>query len=377
MPAPDQRNSIDVLDRDRREADRRYNDALTALDRAIVDFAADDNPPRHDLQRLGSLLLVFLQQITPYVDTKLREASAAAGARLDGQANALEALSAVQGEVALLHRAVQLLKRERAGPAVSLPAPTPSPAAAGFHPATDPGDDAVTYLGFEDRFRGSDEEIRERLRAYLPLFAGASNVVDLGCGRGEFLALLRERGVAARGVDSNRAMVAVASERGLDAIESDALTYLRSVPDGSLGGAIAAQVVEHLQPSYLTQLLRAAYDTLAPGAPLVIETINPACWLAFFSSYLRDFTHVRPIHPETLQYLMQASGFSRVSVRYSAPVPDAVKMKPIELAAEVLGSPDPVARALVDTTRVLNANGAILNNLLFTHLDYAAIGYRS
>ena len=149
------------------------------------------------------------------------------------------------------------------------------------------------------------------------------------------------------------------------------------MPDGSLGGAIAAQVVEHLEPPYLSRLLQAAYDKLAPGAPLVIETSNPACWLAFFSSYLRDFTHVRPIHPETLQYLMQGSGVSRVSVRYSAPVPDAVKMKPIELAADVLGSPDPVARALVDTSRVLNANGAILNNLLFTHLDYAAIGYRS
>jgi O-antigen chain-terminating methyltransferase len=109
----------------------------------------------------------------------------------------------------------------------------------------------------------------------------------------------------------------------------------------------------------------------------VIETINPACWLAFFSSYLRDFTHVRPVHPETLQYLLQASGFGGVTIRYSAPVPEHMKMRSIDLPAETLAAADPASRALVDTARVANANAAILNNLLFSYLDYAAIGHRS
>jgi O-antigen chain-terminating methyltransferase len=232
------------------------------------------------------------------------------------------------------------------------------------------------YVAFEDRFRGSDDEIREKLRPYVALFAGANDVLDIGCGRGEFLALLGASGISARGVDTNREMVAAARERGLDVVESDALTHLESIADGSLGGLMASQVVEHLTPPYLVRLLAAAYHKLRPGAPVVIETINPACWLAFFSSYIRDFTHVQPIHPETLQYLLQANGFGRVTLQYSQPVPEHMKMQPVDVAP-LADSGDAQANAVARMARTLNANAAILNNLLFTHLDYAVIGYRS
>ena len=105
-------------------------------------------------------------------------------------------------------------------------------------------------------------------------------------------------------------------------------------------------------------------------------TINPACWLAFFSSYIRDLTHVRPVHPETLQYLLRASGFERVELRYSAPVPEQMKMKTIDLPQAVITSADPTAVALVHLAHTLNANAAIVNSLMFTHMDYAAVGYR-
>ena len=104
-------------------------------------------------------------------------------------------------------------------------------------------------------------------------------------------------------------MVEVCVQQGLDATKADALEYLRAQPPGSLGGLLAAQVVEHLEPAYLTSLLDAAYAALRPGAPIVLETINPACWFAFFESYVRDITHVRPLHPDTLKFLLQASGF--------------------------------------------------------------------
>jgi SAM-dependent methyltransferase len=172
-------------------------------------------------------------------------------------------------------------------------------------------------------------------------------------------------------------MAAVARERGLEAVHADALVHLASLPDESLGGIIATQVVEHLDPSYLMHLLEAMARTLRPGAPVVVETINPACWLAFFGSYIRDPTHVRPIHPETLQYLLRASGFERVDLRYSAPVPDVMKMKTVDLPAELLASTDPSAVALARVAHAVNANATILNSLLFTYLDYAAIGYRS
>ena len=142
------------------------------------------------------------------------------------------------------------------------------------------------------------------------------------------------------------------------------------MPDGSLGGLFAAQVVEHLEPRYLTQLLDAAFDKLRPGAPIVLETINPACWFAFFESYIRDLTHVRPVHPDTLKYLLVATGFQHVEIRYRAPYPESEKLQ--TLAA---GS-GPQAAGLTDVVETLNANVEKINRLLFTYLDYAAIGRR-
>jgi O-antigen chain-terminating methyltransferase len=190
-------------------------------------------------------------------------------------------------------------------------------------------------------------------------------VLDVGCGRGEFLELLRERGIRARGIDVNPAMVEVCRGKGLEAETGDALTYLRGLPDGSLGGLFAAQVVEHLEPRYLTRLLDAAFDKLRPGTPIVLETINPACWFAFFESYIRDLTHVRPVHPDTLKYLMIATGFQHVDIRYRAPYPESEKLQPV------------VSATLGDLVETLNANVEKINRLLFTYLDYAAIGKRT
>ena len=102
-----------------------------------------------------------------------------------------------------------------------------------------------------------------------------------------------------------------------------------ALPPGSLGGLFAAQVVEHLEPAYLTRLLEAAFDALRPGAPIVLETINPACWFAFFESYIRDITHVRPLHPDTLKFLLIASGFQQIDIRYRAPYPEHEKLQPL------------------------------------------------
>jgi O-antigen chain-terminating methyltransferase len=238
--------------------------------------------------------------------------------------------------------------------------------------------DSHKYVGFEDQFRGSPGDIRQRVAEYLPIFmesrdAGsglnAGEVLDVGCGRGEFLELLREHGITARGIDVNPAMVEVCRAHGLDAIAADALTHLRGLPDGSLGGLFAAQVVEHLEPRYLTQLLDAAFDKLRPGAPIVLETINPACWFAFFESYIRDLTHVRPVHPDTLKYLLIATGFHHVDIRYRAPYPESEKLQPVGIGDQGSGIGD-----LVET---LNANVEKINRLLFTYLDYAAIAKRA
>ncbi len=424
---------LERLERERQDADRKYNDALTAFDASLIRSTATAPPsvaagaplpdaPRgwrgrwlqpvrrwlmpwleaqhrfntqvaaafetiaareHDrvaaLERFQSALIVFLQQITAFVETKDRQMSATSVKRLDEHQDALDTLPDLRSQVAVLQRAAHMLTRRMS----ELGAPQPAGALAMSSGGTAAVVGAATsaddykYVAFEDQFRGSVDDVRAKLGAYLPLFDGASNVLDVGCGRGEFLTLLRAAGVSARGIDINGEMIAAARERGLDAEVADALAYLQSQGDESVGGIFAAQVIEHLEPSYLMRLLETAFHKLRPGSPIVIETINPACWLAFFSSYLRDPTHVRPIHPETLEYLTRASGFARVSIRYSAPVADDTRMKHVDLPADILASSDPTARALVEAARVVNVNAGILNNLAFSYHDYAVIGYRS
>jgi O-antigen chain-terminating methyltransferase len=375
----DKLDGVEHAARERFEADARYNDALTALDAAIVAAAREFAPSREQLERITTALIVFLQQITAFVETKDRELSAKTSARVDLIDTEVRSLAELRTQVGVLTRATQALGRTVVGPQSSVVGPqssvvSPQPSVVSPQPSVISD---YKYVAFEDQFRGSDDAIQERLRGYVPIFAGRSDVVDIGCGRGEFLAALKAAGISAHGVDANGEMVAVARERGLEAAHADALAHLMSLPDGSLGGIIATQVVEHLDPPYLMRLLDIMAQKLQQGAPLVLETINPACWLAFFSSYIRDLTHVRPVHPETLQYLLRASGFERVEIRYSAPVPDAVKMKTVDLPAEVLASTDPPAIALASIAHAVNANAVILNNLMFTHFDYAAVGYRA
>jgi SAM-dependent methyltransferase len=275
----------------------------------------------------------------------------------------------LRASIGVLQQATQTLKREvvRLGEA-GIPASTASTAVP--ESRRDGGArgslDGHKYVGFEDHFRGSQDDIRGRVAEYLPIFRGVQNVVDLGCGRGEFLALLRENGIDGRGVDINEAMVEVCRSQGFDVTRTDALSYLEAQPDGSIGGLFAAQVVEHLEPQYLNALLDVAFGKLRPGAPIVLETINPACWFAFFESYIRDITHVRPLHPDTLKFLLIASGFQHVDIRYRSPYPEQDKLQPI--------GPN---GSLGDVVETLNANVERINRLLFTWLDYAAIGRRA
>ena len=275
----------------------------------------------------------------------------------------------LRASIGVLQQATQTLRREmmRLGEGAPVASAGSTATAAAGATAVQPGGfDSHKYVGFEDHFRGSQDEIRRRVADYVPMFLGARDVLDVGCGRGEFLALLSEDGIEARGIDINGAMVEVCRQQGLDALEADAVSYLERQPDGSLGGLFAAQVVEHLEPRYLNALLDLAFAKLRPGSPIVLETINPACWFAFFESYIRDITHVRPLHPDTLKFLLIASGFQQVDVRYRSPYPEHEKLQAIGPHA-----------SLGDAVETLNANVERINRLLFTWLDYAAIGRRA
>jgi SAM-dependent methyltransferase len=356
------------------------------------------------LAEFQSRLLQYLQQITAYVDTKDRDAAGGAlvlNASLSGLAENLakhaESMAArehrydhrattlaashdeLRAMIGVAQQALITLKREVARLSTegeahaagrSVPGSASDPGARIPHPGGDafaPSLDAYKYVGFEDQFRGSRDAIRGRFESYLPLFEGQSDVLDVGCGRGEFLDLLHARGVSARGVDLNHEMAEVCRARGLDVTEVDAVGYLSHLADASLGGIFSAQVVEHLEPGYLLRFLELAFVKLRPGGRLVLETLNPACWVAFFESYIRDITHVWPLHPETLKYLVVASGFSKATIEFRSPVPQQDRLQPIAVAG------DADAR-FADLAEAFNANVEKLNSRIFTYLDYAIIG---
>jgi O-antigen chain-terminating methyltransferase len=308
------------------------------------------------LVRFESLTVQFLQAITPLADTHYREIA--------------DAITQLRTVTDVAQRTAMIAKREveRRAPQAHQAAQAPQAHQAPQAPSPINADQ---YVGFEDRFRGSEAAIRARLADFVPYFAGQSNVLDVGCGRGEFLDLLREAGVPALGIDLNPEMVEVCRARGFDAAVADARTYLGGVADESLGGMIAVQVIEHLEPAYLSQLLALAFDKVRPGGKIVLETINPACWVAFFESFIRDLTHVKPIHPETLQYLLQASGFANVEIVYRAPIAPEGKLQRVTPRAAHFD--DRAADPLTELVASFNSNVDRLNERIFSFQDFAAI----
>ena len=327
---------------------RAHEDANRAT-AALIDAVREQ---AEALVRFESVLVQYLQTITAYVDTKDR---AAGGGEL-------------RERVGLMEQRLLALKREMEREPSGEP-PAKAPRSEGTQVFS--GSDSATYVGFEDRFRGAQADIRSRVEDYVSVFASASNVVDVGCGRGELLDLLRSRGVKARGIDVNRAMVDVCRERGLDAEQADAVSYLERQADGSVGGLVAIQVVEHFEPAYLLRFLETAHHAMNPGAPLVLETINPACWMAFFETYIRDLTHERPLHPDTLRYLVQASGFTSVDVQFRAPVTEGDRLERVASDPSIAAQP-----ALGRLAAVVNAHADKLNARLFSSMDYVVIARR-
>jgi len=218
--------------------------------------------------------------------------------------------------------------------------------------AAQPGAAAVPdYFAYESRMRGSVTEIRERQRRYVEDFRGRAPVLDIGCGRGEFVALLREAGIEARGIDADADMVAYAHGDGLAVEQADAVEYLAALADGSLGGIFSAQVVEHLPAPTLVRMLELAASKLGPGGLFVAETINPLSPIAL-RNYFADLTHAQPLVPETMELLVRQSGFVETELRF------------LNEPGERLTEPD---------DPVIAANVRRLNELLFAPLDYALL----
>lgn len=318
------------------------------------------------LRDLAAALVRYLQRVLPIMDARDRMASALATTRSElileafdrrqeSLARRLEGLLALRDRMETLSEEVNAVRRGLESAPPEPPVARSAAAAAS----------ASAYTAFENRFRGSREEIQARLASYVPLFSDLAPVVDLGCGRGEFLELLREAGIPARGVEGNAHVARECRERGLDVSDGDLVEFLRRQQDGALGGVFAAQVVEHLPPAALQQALAEAHRTLRPGGRLVLETVNVRSVVGFHEVYIRDLSHERPLHSETLRFLAAAAGFGEVRIEMRSPIDAAARLQPVPGD----GLPE-------RTAAVLNENVERLNELLYGPQEYALIARR-
>ena len=225
----------------------------------------------------------------------------------------------------------------------------------GKSPEDTPGPLDAFYVSFEDRFRGPRPEIKKRVEVYLPLIkkAGAGRaktpVLDVGCGRGEWLELLTEKKFRASGVDINSAMLAQCRARNLKVVQADAISHLRSLPDRSLGAVTGFHIIEHLELNILMDLLAETARVLVPGGLAIFESPNCKNLVVGATNFNIDPTHRNPVFPETAQFMLTSHGFQNVVLKYLAPVE----------AQRFPGK---------------NRQATVLNELLYGPQDYAVIG---
>jgi O-antigen chain-terminating methyltransferase len=183
---------------------------------------------------------------------------------------------------------------------------------------------AIDWLHFAERFRGAEEYVKEKQRLYLPYFAGCREVLDIGCGRGEFLELAKEAGIAARGIDLSGESVALCRSKKLDAEVADLFAHLEGLPDRTLGGIFCAQVIEHLPPDRLPEMLRLACARLYTGGVLALETPNPECLAILASHFYLDPTHQRPVPPQLLAFYLEEFGMGAIELHRLSPAVESM-----------------------------------------------------
>lgn len=182
------------------------------------------------------------------------------------------------------------------------------------------------YTNFEDRFRGEENQITERLTEYLPDFQNNSidfnkyPVLDIGSGRGEFLEVLKQNKIQGKGLDINIDMVNRSIKKGLDAVQGDATSYLNSSKPHSFGAITGFHIVEHIPFDELLQMFKAAYHALVDDGFVLFETPNPENIIVGSCAFYTDPSHLNPIPPELLAFAIETCGFRNIEIRRLHPV---------------------------------------------------------
>ena len=219
------------------------------------------------------------------------------------------------------------------------------------------------YFPYLNTDRTIESVVKKLIEPYVSFFSKSTTnknianpfVIDIGCGRGEFLDVCRKSGVPAKGIDINEDMVRHCKAKKHDIVLSDAVSYLKSLENNSVKGIFACHVIEHMRPNQLLEFLRLCSAKLSKGGKLALETPNPTSFFAL-SMFYRDFTHKQPIHPKTISFLLEKLLFQDVKVEEIHPTPEKYKLKTIS-----------------DNNLLENTNIEKLNNTLYGYLDYSVL----
>jgi 2-polyprenyl-3-methyl-5-hydroxy-6-metoxy-1,4-benzoquinol methylase len=214
----------------------------------------------------------------------------------------------------IIHAELRSMRQRASLLKTSAPAPPDAPTE--FH--------NIDWLKFAEKFRGSETAIKQRQAMYAVRFQGQVPVLDIGCGRGEMLEVFRDAGIEARGIDSNEDSIALCRAKGLQVESADIVVYLGGLPDSSLGGMVCSQVVEHLPPDRLPELIQLAHAKLRTGALLAIETPNPECLAILATHFYLDPTHRHPIPPPLISFYLEEAGFGRIEVERLSPAVESM-----------------------------------------------------
>lgn len=177
----------------------------------------------------------------------------------------------------------------------------------------------IDYVAFENKFRGSQELIKKRQSVFLPFFEKCTNVLDIGCGRGEFLELLNEKNIYATGIDIDDGMIEMCREKNLNAIRADVFEFLENLKQDEVNGVFCSQAIEHFSFKEIQWIVYQLGKKLRKDGIVLFETINPRCLPAMQMFYV-DMTHVQPVDPETLLFIARGYGFRHNATIFTSPV---------------------------------------------------------